>query len=163
MRCGAVQCSAVLCVAVQRGAVRCVALQCGAGDAKVTDAVVVVASVGVLESERNGEALGLIGVGPKAIGLFKSVFGQSILLETRKRETGTTCTIAAPANCHLLCFCATAVDGEGQGASTTPYLLGAAPVGPATFFVGLYIPKGGIRLFPCPHWVSTLQAAELWG
>ena len=39
----------------------------------------------------------------------------------------------------------------------------AAPVGLANFFVGLYLPLGGMRMFQCPRWVSTLQAAELWG
>ena len=39
----------------------------------------------------------------------------------------------------------------------------AAPVGPDTFSVGLYLPSGGVRMFRCPRYVSTLQAAELWG
>ena len=39
----------------------------------------------------------------------------------------------------------------------------AAPVGPDTFSVGLYLPSGGMRMFPCPRWVGTLQAVELWG
>ena len=39
----------------------------------------------------------------------------------------------------------------------------AAPLGTDTFFVGLYLPSGGMRVFQCPRWVSTLQAAELWG
>ena len=29
--------------------------------------------------------------------------------------------------------------------------------------VKLYLPSGGMRMFRCPRWVSTLQAAELWG
>ena len=39
----------------------------------------------------------------------------------------------------------------------------AAPVGPDSFYVGLYLPLGGMRTFQCPRWVTTLQAAELWG
>ena len=39
----------------------------------------------------------------------------------------------------------------------------AAPAGPDTFSVGLYLPSGGMRVFQCPRWVSTLQAVELWG
>ena len=39
----------------------------------------------------------------------------------------------------------------------------AAPLGLASFSVGLYFPMGGMRMFPCPRWVNTLQAAELWG
>ena len=39
----------------------------------------------------------------------------------------------------------------------------AAPVGPAAFSVGLYLLTEGMRMFPWPRWVSTLQAAELWG
>ena len=31
------------------------------------------------------------------------------------------------------------------------------------FFVGLYLPLGGVRMFRCPRWVTTLQAADLWG
>ena len=38
-----------------------------------------------------------------------------------------------------------------------------APVGPDTFPVGLHLASGGMRVFQCPCWVSTLQAAELWG
>ena len=38
----------------------------------------------------------------------------------------------------------------------------AALVGPDAFSVGLYLPSGGMRMFQCPRWVSTLQA-ELWG
>ena len=29
--------------------------------------------------------------------------------------------------------------------------------------VGLYLPSGGMRMFECPRWVSTLRAAEFWG
>ena len=42
-------------------------------------------------------------------------------------------------------------------------LADAAPVGPDSFCVGLYLPLGGMRTFQCPCWVTTLQAAELWG
>ena len=39
----------------------------------------------------------------------------------------------------------------------------AAPEGPNSFSVGLDLPLGGVRTFQCPHWVTTLQAAQLWG
>ena len=39
----------------------------------------------------------------------------------------------------------------------------AAPVGPDTCLVGLYLLSGCVRMFQCPRWVGTLQAAELWG
>ena len=39
----------------------------------------------------------------------------------------------------------------------------AALVGPDSFSVGLYLPSGGVRMFQCPRWVTTLQAVELWG
>ena len=39
----------------------------------------------------------------------------------------------------------------------------AAAVGPDSFCVGLYLPLGGMRPFQGPRWVTTLQAAELWG
>ena len=39
----------------------------------------------------------------------------------------------------------------------------AAPVGPDDFSVGLYLLSGGVRMFQRPRWVTTLQAAELWG
>ena len=39
----------------------------------------------------------------------------------------------------------------------------AALVGLDTFSVGLYLPSGGVRMFQCPRWVGTLQAAELLG
>ena len=39
----------------------------------------------------------------------------------------------------------------------------AALVGPDSFSVGLYLPLGGVCMFQCPGWVTTLQAAELWG
>ena len=50
-----------------------------------------------------------------------------------------------------------------SGWSTYVLFADAARVGPDAFFVGLYLPLGGVRMFQCPSWVSTLQAAELWG
>ena len=38
-------------------------------------------------------------------------------------QLGSTCAVETPANCHLFCFCATAVCGEGPSASTAPRLL----------------------------------------
>ena len=53
-----------------------------------------------------------------------SLYGRGVLLEARGGQSGSTCTAETPADCHLFCFCATAVYGEGQGASGAPCLLG---------------------------------------
>ena len=83
-------------------------------------AFVAVAGVMVAKSERHGEILGWL---EWALRLSASVSSRGVLLEARRGQSGSTCNAETPADCHLFCFCATAIYGEGQGASGAPCLL----------------------------------------
>ena len=83
--------------------------------------VVVATGVSVGESEGDGEAPGPVVVGPNTNGKFKPFLGRGVV--GCGRQSGSTCAVEAPVDCHLLCLCATAVYSQGSSASTTSYLL----------------------------------------
>ena len=127
----------------------------------------VAVGVGSIEQERNGEAAGSPGVGVKAIGGTEPIFSWCLLLETR----GVPRALLRPL---LIAICFAFVPQKypikARVQAEPPSCWGehvlfadAAPVGPDSFCVGLFLPLGGMRTFQCPRWVTTLQAAELWG
>ena len=135
----------------------------------------VAAGVRITEWEGNGKTAGSVGVGLKAVGRPKSFFGRGILLEAHGGGGGGGSRVPRALLRPLLttiCFAfvpqrymmKARVQAEPP-AYWSEYVLfaDAAPVGLDTFSVGLYLPSGGVRMFQCPRWVGTLQAAELWG